>query len=205
MSEINNTQKKKFNTATLVQLAMIIAIMIILDVTGLGLIKIPPVAITILHIPVIVGAIVMGPACGAILGGAFGVISLLEASFKATSPADLAFSPFLSGNPIGSLIMCVGCRILMGWLAGMLFRWISKLDKTNIIAAIVSAGVASIVHSFTVLSCLWLLFPELQFTFKAVLLAVLSVNGLLECAAAIVFGVAFAKVVPIIRKSMKKS
>lgn len=203
MSTQNFTQTKRFNTKRMVQLSILIAILIVMDITGIGLIKIPPVSITLMHIPVIVGAIILGPSSGAILGGAFGIIALIEATTKASSPVDIAFSPFLSGSPLASIIMCVGARILLGFVAGVLFKWISKKDKSNVFASIISAGVATFVHSLTVLSCLWLLFPSLALAFKDILVAIISVNFLLEMAAAVVFAIAFAKIIPILRKTAK--
>lgn len=200
MSTTNALPAKKFDTKRMVQLAILIAVLIVLDITGIGLVKIPPVSITTMHIPVIVGAIILGPSAGAVLGGTFGLISVLEATFRATSPVDIAFSPFLSGQPIASLLMSIGTRILLGVAAGYLFRWISQLDKTNILASTVSAALATLVHSAGVLGCLWLLFPNLSLAFKDILMVILSLNFLLEVAAAVLFALAFAKVIPSIRK-----
>lgn len=200
MSTTNTLPAKKFDTKRMVQLAILIAVLIVLDITGIGLVKIPPVSITTMHIPVIVGAIILGPSAGAVLGGTFGIISVLEATFRATSPVDIAFSPFLSGHPIASLLMSIGTRILLGVAAGYLFKWISQLDKTNILASTVSAALATLVHSAGVLGCLWLLFPNLSLAFKDILMVILSLNFLLEVAAAVLFALAFSKVIPAIRK-----
>ena len=81
MSQVNK------KTAQMTQLTLLIAILVVLTFTPLGFIQIPPVAITILHIPVIIGAIAMGPVCGGILGLAFGVLSMLKACLLYTSDA----------------------------------------------------------------------------------------------------------------------
>ena len=194
------TLASRSKTIRLAQLGMLVAILIILDLTGIGLIRTPLTAFTIMHVPVIIGAITLGPAAGAFLGGTFGVISMLEATFKPSGVSDMAFSPFLSGNPIGSLIMCIGCRILLGLAAGLLFKYISKLDKTNVVAAVVSSAVATLIHTFTVLCSLWLFFPELGLSFKAVLGAIAALNFPIELITAVIFAIAFAKVIPVITK-----
>ena len=63
------TKRTKLSVHDLVQLSVLIAIMLLLELTGLGMIKTAGLEITIMLVPVIVGAIVMGPAAGALLGG----------------------------------------------------------------------------------------------------------------------------------------
>ena len=74
----NETKRGKYTVQDLVRISVLVAIMLLLEVTGLGMIKMPGLEITLLMVPVIVGAIVMGPASGAILGGVFGCISFWE-------------------------------------------------------------------------------------------------------------------------------
>ncbi len=191
----------------LVQMAMLIAIMLVLYFSGLSFIMIPPVSITTLVIPVIVGAIIIGPSAGAVLGGVFGLLSMWMATTAATSPADLAFSPFLSGSPVSSIVMCIGARVFFGWLAGFLFSVMKKRMSAGAVsrnvAVIVSSVVGVIVHTASVMLCLWLLFPSLGTEFKAVVSAIVSWNVLAEVLMATVFAVAFANVMPIINKKFK--
>ena len=128
--------KSSGKTRELVQLSLLIALEAVLAFTPLGFIMIPPIAITILHIPVIIGAVLMGPAKGGILGGAFGILSMIKATFFAASPADILFSPFLSGVPVQSLVMCVLPRILLGVLAALLFRLLKGITKETLAIAL---------------------------------------------------------------------
>ena len=59
--------RTKLSVQDMVQLSVLIAIMLLLELTGLGMIKTAGLEITIMLVPVIVGAIVMGPAAGALL------------------------------------------------------------------------------------------------------------------------------------------
>ena len=82
----------------MVQMAILIAIMIILAFTPLGYLKFGLIEITLMVIPVAVGAIVLGPLCGAILGGVFGLTSFIQCfGFSAgkTSIYFHLFHPFL--------------------------------------------------------------------------------------------------------------
>ena len=70
-------KKKTVNTRFLVELAVLIAIELLLEITGLGYIKTGFLSFTIMQVPVIVGAIVLGPLAGAILGIIVAAIFLL--------------------------------------------------------------------------------------------------------------------------------
>ena len=64
---------KKNKTLEMVQLAVLIAIMLILAFTPLGYLRIGPLAISLMTIPVVIGAMILGPAGGAVLGLVFGL------------------------------------------------------------------------------------------------------------------------------------
>ena len=63
----------KKDTRYMVTLALMAAIVILLANTPLGMIQLPIIKATTVHIPVIIGSIVLGPAAGAFLGAVFGV------------------------------------------------------------------------------------------------------------------------------------
>ena len=189
---MRNTNQK---TLRLAQLAILIALEAVLTFTPLGFIMVPPISITLMHIPVIVGAVLMGPVDGGILGLSFGVFSMIKASTAAASPADMAFSPFLSGEPVSSIVMCIIPRILLGVIAGALYLLLSKKIKSGALSMGISAVVATFCHSMMVLVLLSVLFQSLPL--KAVLASLIGVNCLLEMLAAAVVDVAVCK--PLLR------
>ncbi len=69
---------KKHDTQWMVSVALMAAIVILLANTPLGMIQLPIIKATTVHIPVIIGAILLGPSAGAILGFVFGVCSLVS-------------------------------------------------------------------------------------------------------------------------------
>lgn len=196
----SNPTRKNVDIGKLTKLGVLIALELVLNLTGLGFIRIPPVAITIMPIPVILGGIILGPGAGGVLGGVFGLLSIWESTTKGATPIDLAFSPFYSGSPISSIVMALGCRILLGLAAGWLFMLFSKMDKKGFIAPILTALFASLIHTFSVLSCVWLLFPDLGVVFKSILAAVFSLNFLVEAGVGMVFAFGFAKIIPMLRR-----
>ena len=115
----------------LTELAVLIAMEIIFGFTPLGTIHVGPVAATLAHIPVIVAAIVLGTAEGALVGFAFGLVSFLYWTFLgAADPTAIMFTPFCQFGEIRgsawSLLICFVPRILIGVVAGETCRLIKK-------------------------------------------------------------------------------
>jgi uncharacterized membrane protein len=110
----------------MVQTAILSAIVIVMAFTPLGYLKTAGIEITFITIPVIVGAIIVGPACGAALGAVFGITSFLQC---------FGISPFgtaLFGiDPILTFILCMVPRVLMGWLVGLIFRALFRNQGTK--------------------------------------------------------------------------
>ncbi|MEG0754018.1 MAG: ECF transporter S component, partial [Angelakisella sp.] len=113
-------ESKKLHRLT--QLSLLLALEILMGFTPLGMIQIPPVSITLMHIPVIIGGILLGYGAGAFLGGAIGVLSIIRSTFAAAGPIDLLFNPAVSGNPLGSIVMALLPRILLGVAAVFIYR-----------------------------------------------------------------------------------
>ena len=107
MSERSNLSKNgsearggRLRAIGMVRLAVVTAIIILMAFTPIGYLKYGPLSITFLQIPVVVGAIVLGPASGAFLGGVFGATSLAQC-FGLD-----AFGTMLFGlNPVGTIIL----------------------------------------------------------------------------------------------------
>ena len=120
-------------TKDMVTTAMFVAIILAMSfVPYLGYIPLGLVNATIIHIPVIIGAILLGPARGAFLGGIFGLTSMINNTFN-PNLTSFVFSPFYSlGNVHGnfkSLMICFVPRILIGVVAYYVYTGIVKLVK----------------------------------------------------------------------------
>ena len=116
---------KRVNTRFLAQLALLIAIQVVMRLLGLGRVPIGPLNMSFLTLPIAIGAMLMGPLTGAVLGGVFGLFSLWDA----ISGAGGMTSFFFQNNPVSTVILCVGMRILMGVCCGLIFKAVSKLDR----------------------------------------------------------------------------
>ncbi|HGW6169574.1 TPA: ECF transporter S component [Enterococcus faecalis] len=173
--------------------ASLLAIMIIMNlVPFLGFIPIGPINLTTLHIPVIVGSIILGPKLGAFLGFSFGTMSLWKATVS-PSPLSFLFSPFIPviGSNNGSwyaLIIVYAPRILIGILSYYVYKYIKKMKFRNTTSLFVSGITGSLINTILVLNLAYLLFYDGygkvigktgSLLYKAILTVMLT-NGLPE-------------------------
>lgn len=170
---------KKHDTRWLVSVALMAAIVIVLANTPLGMIQLPIIKATTVHIPVIIGAILLGPLAGGILGFVFGVCSLISNTMAPTL-LSFAFSPFMSTTGIPGAIkaiwVSVGCRILIGVAAGWIWILFRKVKLNQIVALVLTGFLGSMVNTVTVMGSIYLLFAQQYAQAKDV--AVTAVWGL---------------------------
>ncbi len=137
----------------LVQVALFAAIIVVMaSVPFLGYVPLGFMRATIIHIPVIIGSIILGPAKGAILGGIFGLTSLVV---NTTTPniTSFVFTPFYSlgdthGN-FASLIVCFVPRILVGVVPFFVYRAFKKLLGSTPARRTICLGIAGFAGSMT--------------------------------------------------------
>ena len=153
----------------LTRLAILVAIIFLLSNTPLGYVSIGPIAATTVQIPVIIGAILLGPLSGAILGFFFGLSALIKVL---TVPGADAFATMvMQYSPFAYLFVCMVPRILMGWLSGLLAAAFKKLPRnqngakskllSNAIVHFSTTGfVGSMLNTVFYLGSLWLLASE---------------------------------------------
>lgn len=169
----------KPDTRYMAMLAMLCGVLLVMGMTGIGFIPLPVIKATTMHIPVILGAILLGPKAGAILGGLFGLCSVWV---NTTTPGLLsfAFSPFMSTEGLSgvlkSLWIAVGCRILFGVLSGWLWIITKKIAKQDYLALPVTAAISAVFHTFLVMGSIYFLLAQQYAEAKNV--AVSAVFGL---------------------------
>ncbi|MFU0826145.1 MAG: ECF transporter S component [Lachnoclostridium sp.] len=200
-----NTVKNK-STLRLVQLALFIAIIILMSFTPLGYIKTFGLEITLLVVPVSVGAILFGPAGGAILGGVFGVTSFIQCFGMSAGGTVL-----LNINPVGTFIVTIVPRVLMGWLTGLVFQVLHKWNVTRGISYAVTCLVGPIFNTLLFMTAMMLFFYNTDYIQEiarglgtnnvfSFVIAFVGINGLIETGVCFVLGTAIAKAVDLFTK-----
>lgn len=118
---------KQTRTLRLTQLALLVALELVMTYTPLGYLNVPGLSITFLMVPVALGAMLLGPTAGAVLGGVFGLTSFAQC-FGA-SPFGAAL---LAVNPFLTFLTCFVPRLLAGWLPALAFRSLHGKPDVNV-------------------------------------------------------------------------
>ena len=204
---------KKHDTRWMVSVALMAAIVIVLANTPLGMIQLPIIKATTVHIPVILGAILLGPGAGAILGAVFGICSLVSNTMAPTL-LSFAFSPFLSTTGIPGALkaiwISVGCRILIGVVAGWLWVLFTKIKLNQFIALPIVGFVGSMVNTVTVMGSIYFLFAQQYAEAKEVALTAVfglvmgtvTASGIPEAIAAAILVLELGKVLVVVFRKM---
>lgn len=208
-------KKKNVDVRYLVSLAMMCAVLLVLGMTGIGFIQLPVIKATTMHIPVILGAILLGPGAGAVLGGVFGLCSIW-ANTTAPGLLSFAFSPFMTteGLPgvLKSLWIALVCRILLGLLAGWFWKLFKKVLKKDYLALPVTAALASVCHTILVMGSIYILLAQQYADAKNVaasavfdlVLGTIVASGIPEAIAAAILVTGIGKALVNISKRVKK-
>lgn len=192
------------DTRWMVSVALFAAIVVLLANTPLGMIQLPIIKATTVHIPVILGAILLGPAAGAILGLVFGICSLVSNTMAPTL-LSFAFSPFLAAtgaDALKAVWISVGCRVMIGVISGWVWLLFRKIKLNSIPALAITGFVGSMVNTAFVMGSIYLLFAaQYAQTRNVALTAVfglimgtVTASGIPEAIAAAVLVAALGKV-----------
>ena len=174
----------------MVLIAMFIALMLVMNFTPIGYITVTGAfSITLMTIPVALGAACTGVSGGTILGFLFGLTSFLQA-FGIGFMIDPSAGPLFTENPFGYTITCFVPRILAGLVAGLIFSAFERNGKTNALAFAVSSAVVPVLNTALFMSSYILFYSNTSFggVVMSVLLTILSLNFLIELAVTIIAG-----------------
>lgn len=154
-----------------------------------------PIQPTLVHIPVIVGSIVLGWRKGAFLGFVMGLISFLNSTL-APIPTSFLFSPFVPHGNFWSLFIAFVPRIIVGILPFFIYHLIKNRWGAGI------AGFSgSAINTILVLSSAFIFFnDQLNMTFKTLIATIITTNSVVE---AVVATIICTSLVPILIKFRK--
>ena len=135
-------------------IALLMALVIVLQFVG-GMI--PPVggfSISLVLIPIVLGAAVYGPKAGALLGATFGVIVFINC----VTGADPGGAMVFQANPVLCFLVVMGKGILAGAASGFVYKLLK--GKNPYIAMVLAAAVCPIVNTGVFIGCMLLFFIE---------------------------------------------
>lgn len=134
----------------MVIIGMLSGISIFMGLTGLGFIPLPFMKATIMHIPVIIGAIIEGPVVGAFVGLVFGLFSMYNALVNPTPLTPIFLNPIVSVVP----------RILIGIVAYYVYKLLKNKFENESVPIGIAAVLATITNTVGVLGFTYLLYVE---------------------------------------------
>ncbi|MBO5648689.1 MAG: ECF transporter S component [Clostridia bacterium] len=189
-------------TRQMVQLAILTAITLILSFTPLGYLRIGILSITFIPVPVVIGAILLGPGGGLFLGCVFGLTS-----FAQCFGMDPFGTALMSLNPGATFVMCVLSRALMGLLSAYVYRLLSGVlskaqrggkNRMTPVAYAVASASAPLFNTLFFMSLLYLFFNDAQVVlegigdlpFFAFVFSAGAINAVCELLASLVIGTA---------------
>jgi len=144
--------KKRFSIRWMTGTAMMIALTLVLANTPLGLIRLPFLTATTLHIPVIIATLALGIEAGMITGFVFGVSSWISNLTGASFFAPFFVNPLVSVLPRMLFPVCV-------YAAGrMLLKLTSRLTRGKIAAYICASALGTALHTAMVMGMIYLLY-----------------------------------------------
>ena len=166
--------------------AMLAAVVVVLQM--FVSIPIGMFTITLTLVPVMLGAILFGPLCGAFLGGVFGVVVTIQVI---TGAAGVASSLMLAQAPVITVVLCILKGALAGWVSGLIYKAVMKFEKKKL-AVILSAIACPIVN--TGVFCIgltvfynnllneWAIAGEFANAFTFIMLGLIGLNFVIEFA-----------------------
>ena len=221
----NSTTQKpagsRYSTMSMVQVAIFGAIICIMAITPfLGYIPLGFTRATIIHIPVIIASLLMGPKKGGVLGFLFGLTSFINNTINPTATS-FVFTPFYSlgdvSGGIGSVIICFIPRILVGIIPYFVYKLILKLSSeetrnrgvSNI--GLILAGISgALINTLLVMNLIYVFYGDayIAASKKAVslgymvILSIIGINGVPEAVVAGILTLCIGKV--LLRKNVRE-
>ncbi|MGI6161258.1 MAG: ECF transporter S component [Christensenellales bacterium] len=184
---------KRINTRNLAITGILAGLTLLLGLTPLGFINIPPIAITIMCVPVAVGALLEGRGVGLVLGFLFGLTSFLS-----VSPLK---DMMLATNPLATLAVIFIPRLIIPLVVVAVDKAFAKKSGTALSAG-VAAAAGSLTNTVGFLGLFYILFiSSLPDVVTNVIAAALGINAIIEI---IVAPVLVVPIVSAVRKAVIK-
>lgn len=194
--------KQKPDVKFLTELALLVAIILVMKLTGLSSIPVGPLNMTLTMVPIAIGAILMGPLAGGVLGMIYGFTSL----YDAVSGGSVMTGIFFQISPLHTFVLCVVMRVLVGVGAGWLFRGLHRVDPTRTLCYFVAGLATPLLNTALFMGYIVAVFYQTDFIQERVaalgaanplmfIVLLVGVQGLVEAVTGAVIGGGVAKAV----------
>ena len=190
------------NLRKMTELAIFISIVLVMKITGLSSIPVGPLVMTLTMIPIAIGAMLLGPVEGAVLGFIYGLTSLYDALTSKSAMTHF----FFQVSPVNTVILCVIIRTLVGFLTGIIFKAVKKIDKKKFICYYVGGLAAPMINTILFMGYIVVVFYRTEFVQNLAdkvgaanplmfVVLVVGIQGMLEWLGGVIIGGSVAKAV----------
>lgn len=190
----------------MVQMALLVALVFVLQMLG-SFIKIGALPLSFVLVPIVIGAIHLGPACGALLGGVFGVITMIMGITGVDGFSFLLWE----ASPVWFIIICLSKAILAGLGTALIYRGLDKLfgGRYVMVSTVIASIAAPVINTGIFVVGMLLCFGGVAESFvnesytsavEVVLLMLAGVNFLGELAVNLVLSPAVVRIIHAVSK-----
>ncbi|MBQ3817539.1 MAG: ECF transporter S component, partial [Clostridia bacterium] len=172
--------KSKVNSMSVATLGLFSAITVVLQILSYA-IKIGTFNLSLVLIPIVLGAVMYGPKFGSILGGVFGVITLIASALGVDAGGNILFT----ASPIKTILICLIKGIAAGCVAGLIANALK--EKHNYLAVILAAISAPIVNTGLFVIAMFIFFKDILATWAGgtnllyyVIVGLVGINFIIE-------------------------
>ena len=172
--------------------AVLAAIVLLMAFTPLGYLRVGPVSITFLVIPVVIGGMTLGPVRGGFLGAVFGATSFAQCFM-----GDLFGAALAALSPVATAVACFVPRILIGVVAGALFPALLKVSRSHVLAFVGTAVAGTLTNTILFVGMVVGFFQSSYFggsPFWTIFVGFFTVNVALELVVGVIVSAALSAV-----------
>lgn len=198
-----------------VQLALLLALVVVLQLVG-STIKIGPLPMSFVLVPIVIGSILLGAKAGALLGFTFGLITMIMGIMGVDTFSFLLWT----ANPIWFVVICILKATMAGFLPALIYKGLNKVfggKKTmlstvlaSISAPIINTGIfvaGMLLFFFDTMSGLPSMFPDAfgayNNAFSLVILGLAGLNFVGEFVVNLVLSPAMVRIIAVVGKKIK--
>lgn len=194
---------RKINVKRMAGIALLMAMVVVMQFLSGMIPPIGGVSISLVLIPIVLGAALFGPGAGALLGAAFGVVVFINCVTGADPGGQMVFQ----ANPVLCFLVVMGKGVLSGLASGCIYRLVKKKDAAGYKAMLCAAAICPVVNTGVFILCMLTFFHSVLEAWSAgggvaafILSGLILVNFIPELAINLVFSPASQRILQSVTK-----
>ena len=206
---------KRSQILKMTQLAILIALVVVLQALGTA-IKIGPLPMSLVLVPIVIGACLLGVKAGALLGFTFGLVTMIMGILAIDGFSNILWN----ANPFWFVFLCLLKATAAGFGSALVYKALGRAfkEKNKILQTVIASVCAPVINTgifvvgmllffFDTASALPSMFPEafgtFENAFQLVFIGLAGLNFVGEFVINLVLSPAIVRIVDIVNKKLK--